>query len=760
MSIAPNPLNDISRVYLEQIAEKKDDSYLETDFKKRQANNEKARKEMAKVKDSTVPRWMKEEEIAESHFKVGDEVICKASGMEGEVVKVDSEEKGKYYTVKREDGKKVKYAPDELKLEDEEEDEDEKEEMKEAKNGGASKKAEAKFHKKLDTLVHKTFGKRPEEMKEAKKEKVKRWWDDDGDGIGYEEGEVSGKFKRKKKMKESFSNWRQDLSEVMDDIESDKKIKEKKVKNKVKINPKLGEAVEEIGGTLLEIVEIDEIDFVVESVYDELLSEGYEDDDIEDALEYALTEATVTYGHDTDQPYQKKTGAGRLARAVGRLARQKLASKVRGAKKSASSAVARGARKVAKGALGVARKMEGGDSKPSAAHTKTRTASTYRGAGSGTKEKVSSGSYTPPTKKKAEKPSDPWEGSATAPGKPKTKKAPVAKTKKVSAPKKKKKSKLDSLLADIRSEETQVSEGSLRPGESYMQYGKRKQAERSGSADKHMTVTAADKKANTPAYQRYVKGDERYKMVGEALRSREERMARMMTDKDRQKQKKERELKAKADEIISTERALSRGRKKNTEKTYNTPSAEVRKLKSGQKKDTLAMKARKAMEEYEIDEKMNLKTADMGDVIKDFQKSDAPQFKGRTKEERRQMAIAAKLTAERGGKKLGEQQEGSDQEIERQQMLANKKKMMQKQMMLQKQQLQMQKQGKLPLNYGEETALDRVRKSIEKEHGKGMIHDPNAPKKPRTQRKPVDSRTKREKETQGRYLGGGRYAGD
>ena len=38
----------------------------------------------------------------------------------------------------------------------------------------------------------------------------------------------------------------------------------------------------------------------------------------------------------------------------------------------------------------------------------------------------------------------------------------------------------------------------------------------------------------------------------------------------------------------------------------------------------------------------------MGDVIKDFYKSDAPQFKGRSKEKRREMAVAAKLTAERG----------------------------------------------------------------------------------------------------------------
>ena len=58
-------------------------------------------------------------DITESHFEIGDEVICKDSGMSGEVVKIDHKEKGKYYTVEREDGKKVKYAPDELKLDKE-----------------------------------------------------------------------------------------------------------------------------------------------------------------------------------------------------------------------------------------------------------------------------------------------------------------------------------------------------------------------------------------------------------------------------------------------------------------------------------------------------------------------------------------------------------------------------------------------------------------------------------------------------------------
>ena len=170
-------------------------------------------------------------------------------------------------------------------------------------------------------------------------------------------------------------------------------------------------------------VEIDEVDYIVDSVYGELLDEGYEEDDIEEALEYALTEAKVTFGHDTDKPYQhqKKSGAGQLIKAVGRLARQKLSSKVGSVKKSARAAVVRGARKVAKGALGVARKIEGEDSKvnPRSKGAKPTSAPKRPPSAAGTRERVSSGSYTPPTEKKAEKPADPWKGSSTVPQKPK-----------------------------------------------------------------------------------------------------------------------------------------------------------------------------------------------------------------------------------------------------------------------------------------------------------------------------------------------------
>lgn len=46
-----------------------------------------------------------------------------------------------------------------------------------------------------------------------------------------------------------------------------------------------------------------------------------------------------------------------------------------------------------------------------------------------------------------------------------------------------------------------------------------------------------------------------------------------------------------------------------------------------------------------VDEKLDPSKHDAGDYIKDFRDSDAPQFKGKSKDERRKMAIAAKLSA-------------------------------------------------------------------------------------------------------------------
>ena len=163
--------------------------------------------------------------------------------------------------------------------------------------------------------------------------------------------DAEGKPKAKAKLhKEGYHNWRQDLIEVMDDVEDQKEVKEKKVNNKIKINPELGEAVEEIGGTLIEMIEVDEMDVLIESVYEELIEEGYSEDDVEEAIEFALTEdineASDKY-YDSAVKASKKAGAkikraemvkkakGRL-RFLGRKAKEKVSS----AKKKAGMASA------------------------------------------------------------------------------------------------------------------------------------------------------------------------------------------------------------------------------------------------------------------------------------------------------------------------------------------------------------------------------------------------------------------------------------
>ena len=119
------------------------------------------------------------------------------------------------------------------------------------------------------------------------------------DPVGKEDGDVNndGKkddtddylMKRRKAigaaMKKKLKEERASLSEVMTDAEDEKEIKEKKVKNTVKINPNLGEAVEEIGGTLIEEIEVDEMEVVVQEAYDELIEEGYSEDDVEFGIE-------------------------------------------------------------------------------------------------------------------------------------------------------------------------------------------------------------------------------------------------------------------------------------------------------------------------------------------------------------------------------------------------------------------------------------------------------------------------------------------
>ena len=82
--------------------------------------------------------------------------------------------------------------------------------------------------------------------------------------------------------------------------------------------------------------------------------------------------------------------------------------------------------------------------------------------------------------------------------------------------------------------------------------------------------------------------------------------------------------------------------------------ANKQRMAAQKKVDLQSLSASYEAEGDQLDEKITAKT-DMGMAIKDFYKSKSPQLAGRSKEQRRQAAIAAVLTARRGGRKLGEE---------------------------------------------------------------------------------------------------------
>lgn len=81
----------------------------------------------------------------------------------------------------------------------------------------------------------------------------------------------------------------------------------------------------------------------------------------------------------------------------------------------------------------------------------------------------------------------------------------------------------------------------------------------------------------------------------------------------------------------------AKGRELAGRKTYGGRMAGIEKAKVMAKEEA-----------EQVDEKLDMKKASMGTVINDFQKSKAPQFQGRSQKKRQAMAVAAKLTAERG----------------------------------------------------------------------------------------------------------------
>ena len=282
-----NILNDISQIYMEQVASKPDFLDLDKDGNKKEPMK-KASKEVEAPKERlktdrnmfSIPKGeqeaarerllakarakrekMKEEiEIDEASYSAKEARAGKDIGKPGkQFAKIAKSAAERYGSEER--GKKVagavlaklrKEGLDPVGQEDADID-----------NDGDTDKSDKYLHNRRKA-VGKAIAK--------KSVKESSYYDPmDDDDFDHDEAEknrgVSGKNnpkggkalgKKKKNVKEGFSNWRQDLSEVMDDIEANKEIKEKKVNNKIKINPEMKEAVEQLGGELVEMVELDE----------------------------------------------------------------------------------------------------------------------------------------------------------------------------------------------------------------------------------------------------------------------------------------------------------------------------------------------------------------------------------------------------------------------------------------------------------------------------------------------------------------------
>jgi uncharacterized protein YoxC len=668
-----NPLNNISKVYLEQVATQEvelDEGMTLKDYKKKKSalkqKEKRAAEKTSPLRRAGIHADKASPERAARHranvdpdYDYGDEEKMYPGG------KLKNPKKIRKAKALGELGESSHLEPDMKK-------------RREANEKAIEDMKKTKAHKDMVAAVRKKFDEALDPVGQEDADIDNDGDTDSSDKYLHKRRKTIGKAIAKKKgMKEGFSNWRQDLAEVMTDTEDQKEIKEKKVNNKVKINPTIGEAVEEIGGTLLEMIEIegvlDElsesellllsdqlIEEVVEEFFYECIEEGYEIGEVEEVLceaietsFFLLNEAKVTLGHDTkiksDRLEKVKSAVKKVGKAVARGAGY-AAGLARRAGSAAKREFKAGYEKGKGGSSSVTSSTSSDSSsssdKPKRPGLLSRIGSKLK---SGLKKAVARGaravsrgarnvarkmeggkrnSEAPKTtSKKAEPVSDPWEGSYKK----------SSEVKKVAAPKattKKKKSNLDNLLASIRSEETEIQE-------------------------------AGDWWHPDPKKDRAISG------VGNRMRAREDRGQ---------------------DTSVQTKPDYSRRLKPG--ETY---------MQFAKRKEAERMKKE---EVNQIDEKITDKT-DMGAAIKDFYASKSPQLAGRTKEERRKAAIAAVLTARRGGRKLGEQMDteaptsepviDKKKEMMDKQKLANMKMLQQKERQLQNQKMLMKKSGKLPL---------------------------------------------------------------
>ena len=506
-------LKDLSKVYKEQIVEKKDDSYLETDMKKRQKNNEKARKDMKKMGSMSNP-----------HF--GDGPTGSMSSEEVEVTEADSlaamqarrekrlaaqrkkmgtsstgQDFGHDYGISSAERKKRQQAEFDKFVG--------KKTQKEGLDPVGKEDGDVNNDGKKDS-TDSYLMKRRKAIGKAIKSKMSEGVRDMDPEKGTAERKARLEKKRGMKMDDHPEYKKEEyIPEVMTDSMDEKPIKEKKVKNTIKINPKMGESVEEIGGELIEAVEIFDIleeitdeelrfisDKMIDQVVEEFFAEAVEKDEDLEVLQQNLCESIDL---SISILLEQDAGAEARKRLMSRPARASVMDRV----KSAVKKGAKVARKAAVKGAEVAGKAVG--------HTKNLA----KDMGSAAKKGYQS----------TQTGSSDSETSST--------------------PKKKGPGMLSRIGAKLKrgigKAARAVSRGArnvARKMDEAVYGGTKKPA----PTDTRMLVTNADKKANTPAYQKMKAGDKRYKAA--------DHMGEEMSPQEIQMQKK----KATLDKMIAMKR--------------------------------------------------------------------------------------------------------------------------------------------------------------------------------------------------------------
>ena len=255
-----NPSNDISRTYLDTIA-KMNKREEETEVKRWEGELNLQMKTMANLKKEAVETPAAKEEKMKKDDKLfgspnkkkkhdcASKVKHEEYGM-GECIKEmhDLDENGNvaHYDVLFGHGVEKQVPVASLQIIEKHMHEHVIHEKKAAKDYDGDGKVESgkdEYFGSRDKAIKKAMGKKSPEAIEASRRKKDK---------------LFGSPKN-----ESFSSWRNDLREIvsahpMTDVETEKEVTEKKgIKNKVIINPKMSEAVAEIGGQVISETEVD-----------------------------------------------------------------------------------------------------------------------------------------------------------------------------------------------------------------------------------------------------------------------------------------------------------------------------------------------------------------------------------------------------------------------------------------------------------------------------------------------------------------------